>query len=263
MQTAIQLYTVRDVEKPLPEIIADVGEADFDGVEFAYRVEDADRDAVRTALDDAGLQAASAHIGIDAIEADLDAVVAARRHARLRRRRRAVARPRTLGRPSRRSEATAARLSGLAEGFVRGGADDALPQSRPGVRRDRRGCRLRTTGRPDRLHARTRRRVGARRRRGTPSNCSTGTATRISHVHLKDVNLDSDEVPALGEGTSTSPPSPRRPTKSGPSGSSTRTTSPRPRRGDPHGADVLSRHVQDGRSSFSPQWSFSPGSAAI
>jgi len=49
---------------------------------------------------------------------------------------------------------------------------------------------------------------------------------RISHVHLRDVNLDSDEVPALGEGTSTSPPSPRRPTKSGPSGSSTRTTSP-------------------------------------
>jgi sugar phosphate isomerase/epimerase len=72
MRPAIQLFTLRDLDDPLPDLLARVGETEFEGVEFAG-LGDADPDEVRAALDDAGLAAAAAHVGIDALEADLDA----------------------------------------------------------------------------------------------------------------------------------------------------------------------------------------------
>jgi len=198
MQTAIQLYTVRDVEKPLPEIIADVGEADFDGVEFAYRVEDADRDAVRTALDDAGLQAASAHIGIDAIEADLDAVVAAAD---------------TLG----YDDVVVPWLDPEHWGDRRGGRGDRRPTLRTRRGSSEAGLTMHYHNH-DQEFVETDEGVAfelladqtdfmleldagwALAGGADPIELLHRYGDRISHVHLKDVNLDSDEVPALGEG---------------------------------------------------------------
>ncbi|MCO8242909.1 MULTISPECIES: sugar phosphate isomerase/epimerase [unclassified Haladaptatus] len=69
MRTAIQLYTLREIDEPLPEILARVGEVGFDGVEFAG-LGDADPADVADALDDAGLEVAAAHVPIDELEDD-------------------------------------------------------------------------------------------------------------------------------------------------------------------------------------------------
>ena len=71
MRTAIQLYTLRDIDESILDIIARVGETEFDGVEFANRVGEESPADVRQALDDAGLVAPSAHVGIEALENDL------------------------------------------------------------------------------------------------------------------------------------------------------------------------------------------------
>lgn len=66
------MYTLRDVDEPLPELLGRVGETAFDGVEFAHRFADADPDAVATALDRNDLDAVSAHVGVEQLESDLD-----------------------------------------------------------------------------------------------------------------------------------------------------------------------------------------------
>ncbi|RDI72347.1 sugar phosphate isomerase/epimerase family protein [Halopelagius longus] len=68
MQTAVQLYTLRSLDAPLPEMVRRVAEAGFDGVEFAGI--GGDESAVADALSDTGLAAPSAHVGIDALESD-------------------------------------------------------------------------------------------------------------------------------------------------------------------------------------------------
>jgi len=78
MRSAIQLYTLRDLDEPVPELVARVGETAFDGVEFAG-LGDADPSEVRDALDDAGLDAAAAHVGVEALEDDFEATVEAYR----------------------------------------------------------------------------------------------------------------------------------------------------------------------------------------
>lgn len=74
MQTAIQLYTLRDVERPYLELLGEVADAGFDGVEFAYRVDEADAAAVRDTLDAEGLAAAAAHVPLEDVEADFETV---------------------------------------------------------------------------------------------------------------------------------------------------------------------------------------------
>jgi sugar phosphate isomerase/epimerase len=74
-KTAIQLYTVRDADESLPELLRRVGDAGYDGVEFAYRVLEEDREGVLEAMDEAGLEAAAAHVGIDALEEDLEGTI--------------------------------------------------------------------------------------------------------------------------------------------------------------------------------------------
>ena len=69
VENAIQLYTLREIDATLPELIARVGEMAFDGVEFAG-LGDADPSEVANALDDAGLAAAGAHVGLDDLAAD-------------------------------------------------------------------------------------------------------------------------------------------------------------------------------------------------
>jgi len=77
MRRGIQLYTLRDVEQPLPALLERIADAGLDGVEFANRVtEDADPEAVADALDRTGLEAAAAHVPIEKLEDDPDETVA-------------------------------------------------------------------------------------------------------------------------------------------------------------------------------------------
>jgi len=71
-RTAIQLYSIRDIEAPLPAVLARVGETAFDGVEFAHRFPDADADRIAAALHDAGLDVAGAHVGVERAETEAD-----------------------------------------------------------------------------------------------------------------------------------------------------------------------------------------------
>jgi len=73
LRTAIQLYTLRDLRDDLPSLLRRVGGTTFDGVEFAGFGETSPREAADV-LDEVGLDAASVHVGIDAIETDFDAV---------------------------------------------------------------------------------------------------------------------------------------------------------------------------------------------
>lgn len=73
VRTAIQLYTLRDLEGGVPTQLRRVGATEFDGVEFAGFTETTPREAADV-LEEVGLTAAGAHIGIDALEDDPDAV---------------------------------------------------------------------------------------------------------------------------------------------------------------------------------------------
>ena len=66
---AVQLYTLRSLDAPLPELLDRVAEAGYDGVEFAYRAPESSVEDVLAALDRNGLDAASAHVPIEALEA--------------------------------------------------------------------------------------------------------------------------------------------------------------------------------------------------
>lgn len=66
---AVQLYTLRSLDAPLPELLDRVGEVGYDGVEFAYRVRESPTEEVLAALDRNDLDAASAHVQIEALEA--------------------------------------------------------------------------------------------------------------------------------------------------------------------------------------------------
>jgi len=74
--SAIQLYTLRNVDRPFAEVLELVADAGFDGVEFAYRVTDADPEAVVETLDETGLDAAGAHVPLDRLEDDFEETVA-------------------------------------------------------------------------------------------------------------------------------------------------------------------------------------------
>lgn len=63
----VQLYSLRETPGTLPELLAAVGNTAFEGVEFAHRYADADTTSVADALDNAGLDVAGAHVGLDAM----------------------------------------------------------------------------------------------------------------------------------------------------------------------------------------------------
>ncbi|WP_227353452.1 sugar phosphate isomerase/epimerase family protein [Haladaptatus salinisoli] len=74
VRTAIQLYTLRELDDSLLDLLARVGETAFDGVEFAG-LGDASPADVADALDEAGLDAAAAHVSFDELEADPEGAV--------------------------------------------------------------------------------------------------------------------------------------------------------------------------------------------
>ncbi|ELZ29255.1 xylose isomerase [Halosimplex carlsbadense 2-9-1] len=75
-RSAVQLYTLRNVDRPFTEVLELVADAGFEGVEFAYRVTEADTDEVLATLDETGLDVAGAHVGIDELEDDFEETVA-------------------------------------------------------------------------------------------------------------------------------------------------------------------------------------------
>jgi len=73
--TAIQLYTLRDIDAPLPDVIDRVAAAGYDGVEFAHRVREADQQAVRNALERENIEAVGAHVELPPLESEFDSLL--------------------------------------------------------------------------------------------------------------------------------------------------------------------------------------------
>ncbi|MFB6136942.1 MAG: sugar phosphate isomerase/epimerase family protein [Halobacteriaceae archaeon] len=77
MRTAINLYSVRDLDEPTSEVLERVAAAGYDGVQFSgdHTPEKDDPEAIADALDEFDLDAAPAHIPITTLEEDLAATV--------------------------------------------------------------------------------------------------------------------------------------------------------------------------------------------
>ncbi len=75
--TAIQLYTLREIDHPLPVLLERIGETTIDGVEFAHRFDESDTAAVNRVLERTGLAAVGAHVDIERLETDLEGVIEA------------------------------------------------------------------------------------------------------------------------------------------------------------------------------------------
>lgn len=75
VKTAVQLYTLRNVELPFDELLESVADVGFDGVEYAYRVTEEDPNEVAAVLEETGLESAGAHVAIDKLEENLDETV--------------------------------------------------------------------------------------------------------------------------------------------------------------------------------------------
>jgi len=67
MQTAIQLWTLRELREPLSDVLDRITAAGYGGVEFAGI---GDPGASRRALDDAGLDIAGVHVQLDDLQSD-------------------------------------------------------------------------------------------------------------------------------------------------------------------------------------------------
>ncbi|WP_435196291.1 sugar phosphate isomerase/epimerase family protein [Natronomonas sp. EA1] len=66
-EIAFQLYSLHGIEDPLPVVLDRVGRTGFDGVEFAG-LGGTEPAAVAAALDEHGLAAAGAHVGLETLE---------------------------------------------------------------------------------------------------------------------------------------------------------------------------------------------------
>lgn len=75
MRTAINLYSVRELDGTMDEILDRVAAAGYDGVQFSGGLRGATPEAVRQKLDAEGLAAAPAHVGIGRLEDELDETV--------------------------------------------------------------------------------------------------------------------------------------------------------------------------------------------
>jgi len=67
METAIQLWTLRELREPLSDVLDRISAAGYDGVEFAGI---GDPGASRHALDEAGLGVAGVHVQLEDLQSD-------------------------------------------------------------------------------------------------------------------------------------------------------------------------------------------------
>jgi sugar phosphate isomerase/epimerase len=63
MRTAINLFTLRDIDEPLPRVLDRVADAGYDGVEFLHRLPEADTETVVQTLAERELAVPGAHLG--------------------------------------------------------------------------------------------------------------------------------------------------------------------------------------------------------
>jgi sugar phosphate isomerase/epimerase len=79
-RTAINLYSVRELDEPVLDVLDRVGAAGYDGVQFSGGLDalgDATAREVADALDDLGLDPTPPHVGLGELQSDLPDVVAA------------------------------------------------------------------------------------------------------------------------------------------------------------------------------------------
>jgi sugar phosphate isomerase/epimerase len=63
MRIGINLFTLRDIDEPLPDVLECVAEAGYDGIEFLHRLPDANETEIIRTLDRTGLAVPGAHLG--------------------------------------------------------------------------------------------------------------------------------------------------------------------------------------------------------
>ena len=76
MKTAINLYSVRDLDEPLADIIDRVAEAGYDGVQFSGGFRGATAEEAAALVAESGLEVTPAHIGYEALRDDRSTVLA-------------------------------------------------------------------------------------------------------------------------------------------------------------------------------------------
>lgn len=75
VRTAINLWSLRNYDEPLPEIVAECADAGYDGVQFSGGLRGAPVTDLAATLDRVGLEATPAHVGIDDLESAFEATV--------------------------------------------------------------------------------------------------------------------------------------------------------------------------------------------
>lgn len=74
-RNAVQLYTLRHLDEPVTDTLERVSDAGYDGVELANQVRSAPVEEVIETLDRTGLDAASAHVGLETLENEYETTV--------------------------------------------------------------------------------------------------------------------------------------------------------------------------------------------
>lgn len=79
VRTAINVYSVRELDDSVPDLIDRVAEAGYDGIQFSgnHTPLAGDPDEIAAALEETGLEVTPAHIGIEDLEERRDEVLAA------------------------------------------------------------------------------------------------------------------------------------------------------------------------------------------
>jgi sugar phosphate isomerase/epimerase len=75
-RTAINLYSVRELDEPMGDVLDRVADAGYDGVQFSGGLRDATPAAVADRLTERGLDVTPVHVDVDRLETDLTAVLA-------------------------------------------------------------------------------------------------------------------------------------------------------------------------------------------
>lgn len=73
-RTAINVYSVRELDDSVTELIHRVADNGYDGIQFSgnHTPFNGDPESIRVALDETELGTPPAHVSIDALEGDLD-----------------------------------------------------------------------------------------------------------------------------------------------------------------------------------------------
>lgn len=74
-QIGVTLHTFRNISQTLPETLQQVSAKEFEGVEFAHRIHDADIDETGAVLRETGLEPIAAHVSLSRLESEFNALI--------------------------------------------------------------------------------------------------------------------------------------------------------------------------------------------